>query len=273
MNGNFKVGLALGSGAARGLAHIGVIEVLRKYNIPIDIISGSSAGALIGSMYCCDLDFKYVKLLCRQMNQKDYIDIGVPRTGLIRGKRVEEILKLLTKDCEFKDLKTPLLVVATDLRNKRLMVLEDGKVYEAVRASISIPGIFTPCLKEDMTLVDGAVLERVPAGILKKRGVELVIGVDVGFNMTTSNCKSIFHVLYETIDIMSYELFQLKKQEADIMIRVDLNDMDPTRFDLVDICVERGILAAEKAIPEILENIKQLESKDRNLIEGTDNTG
>lgn len=273
MNRNFQIGLALGSGAARGLAHIGVLEVLKRYNIPLDMISGSSAGALVGSMYCCDLDFKYVKLLCKHLNQKDYIDIGVPRTGLIRGKRIEEMLKLLTKDCEFKDLKTPLLIVATDLKNKKLKVLNEGKVYEAIRASISIPGVFTPYVKEDMTLVDGAVLERVPVGILKDKGMDLVIGVDVGFNLTTSNCKSIFHVLYEAMDLMSYELFQLKKQEADIMIRVDLNDIDPTRFDLVDLCVERGIAAAEEAMPEILKSIKQLECTNRDLIGENDKTG
>lgn len=265
MNRNYKIGLALGSGAARGLAHIGVLEVLKKYNIPVDMVSGSSAGALIGSLYCCDLDFKYVKLLCKHLNQKDYVDIGVPRTGLIRGKRIEEMLKLLTKNCEFKDLKTPLLVVATDLKNKKLKVLNEGKVYEAVRASISIPGVFMPYIKDDMTLVDGAVLERVPAKILKENGMDFVIGVDVGFNLSTSNCKSIFHVLYESYDLMSHELFQLKKQEADIMIRVDLNDMDPTRFDLVDICVERGIAAAEEIMPEIINRLKLLEERNNDL--------
>lgn len=267
MNRNFKIGLALGSGAARGLAHIGVLEIFKKYNIPIDMISGSSAGALIGSMYCCDLDLKYVKILAKNLNQKDYIDIGVPRTGLIRGKKIEDMLKLLTKNCEFKDLKIPLVVVATDLKNKELKVIDEGRVYEAVRASISIPGVFTPYFKDEMTLVDGAVLERVPARILRDKGMDFVIGVDVGFNLTTSNCKSIFHVLYETIDLMSHELFLLKKQEADIMIRVDLNDIDPTRFDLVDLFVERGTYAAENVMPEILKYIKMHESSQQNLVE------
>jgi NTE family protein len=263
MNRNFKIGLALGSGAARGLAHIGVLETLKKYEIPIDMISGSSAGALIGSMFCCDLDFKYVKILCKKLNQRDYMDIGVPRTGLIRGNKIQEILKLVTKDCDFKDLIIPLQVVATDLKNKKLKVLNEGKVYEAVRASISIPGVFMPYFKDDMTLVDGAVLERVPAKILKESGMDLVIGVDVGFNMTTSNCKSIFHVLFEVMDLMSNELFMLKKQEADIMIRVDMNDFDPTRFDLVDLCVERGAAAAEKAMPDILKRIEELKNKEK----------
>lgn len=265
MSANKKIGLALGAGVARGLAHIGVIEVLNKYNIPIDMISGSSAGALVGSLYSCGMDFKYMKLLCKSLNQKDYIDIGVPRDGIIRGKRIEDMLKLLTKNCDFKDLKIPLLVAATDLKNKELKIIDEGKVYEAVRASIAVPGVFCPYYKDEMTLVDGSVLERLPAKALKDKGMDFVIGVDVGFNLTTHNCKSIFHVLYEVMDLMSFELFQLKKQEADIVIRVDLNDVDPTRFDLVDEYVERGIAAAEAAMPELLEKIEQLELSEASI--------
>lgn len=258
MKDNIKIGLALGSGSARGLAHIGVIETLSKYNIPIHAVSGSSAGAIIGAMYCCGVDFKYVKALCRNLQQKDYIDVTVPRIGFIKGDRIQEMFKILTKNCEFKDLKIPLTVVATDLKNKKQMIIGEGKVHEAIRASISIPGVFIPYVKDDMVLVDGAVLDRVPAKILKDMGMDLIIGVDVGFNLTTSNCKSIFHVLFESIDLMETELFRLKKQESDIMIRVDLNNMDPYRFDLVDTCVERGIQAAENAIPEILERISNI---------------
>lgn len=261
MKRNYKIGLALGSGAARGLAHIGVIETLKKYGVPIDMVSGSSAGALIGGAYCCGMDFKYVKALCKNLTHKDYVDIAVPRTGLIKGQRIEEMLKLVTKNYEFKDLKIPFYVAATDLKNKQLRIFNEGKVYEAIRASISVPGVFVPYFKEDMTLVDGGLLERVPAKVLKDNGMDLVIGVDVGFNMQTSNCKSIFHVLFESMDIMAREIFSMKKQDADIMIRVDLNDMDPTRFDLVDMCEERGINAAEQAIPDILNAIEELKQK------------
>lgn len=258
MKEKIRVGLALGSGGARGLAHIGVIETLSKYNIPIDIVSGSSAGALIGSMYCCGFDFKYVKALCKNLQQKDYVDISIPRLGFIKGDRIVELLRLLTKDCDFKDLKVPLKVVATDLKSKEIKVIESGKVYEAVRASISVPGVFVPLIREDMILVDGGVLERVPAGALRDEKVDYIIGVDVGYNMETSNCKTIFHVLYESIDLMSYELFKLKRQEADCLIRVDLNDIDPTKFDQVDLCTQRGIEAAESKINSILEDIEKI---------------
>lgn len=255
MKNNFKVGLALGSGAARGLAHIGVIEVLKNYGIPIDMVSGSSAGALVGALYCTGCDFKYVKAIARNMPKKSYVDVAVPRLGFIKGDKVCELMQLFTKDCEFKDLKTPLYITATDLTNKKLKIINDGKVYEAVRASISIPGIFVPYVKDGTVLVDGGMLERVPAKVLKDNGADFVIGVDVGFNLTTSNCSNIFNILYETFDLVENELFKMKKQDADILIRVDLNDMDPTRFDLVDICAAKGKMAAEALIDKIINGI------------------
>ncbi|WDC84036.1 patatin-like phospholipase family protein [Caloramator sp. mosi_1] len=177
--------------------------------------------------------------------------------GFVKGDRICEIIKLLTKDTEFKDLNKKFFVVATDLKNKRLVVFEEGKVYEAVRASISIPGVFIPVYKDDMVLVDGGVLERVPSKILKNYGVDYVIGVDVGFNLNTSNCKSIFHVLYESIDLMEKELFELKKQDADKLIRVDIDDVDPIGFEHAEETIEKGRQAAMKEIEGLL---KQLDS-------------
>ncbi|EYE89295.1 hypothetical protein Q428_03195 [Fervidicella metallireducens AeB] len=213
MSNNCKIGLALGAGSARGLAHIGVLETLKKYNISFDMVSGSSAGALIGCLYCCGVDFKYVKALFKNLQQKDYIDITVPRKGLIKGDRIQEIIKLITQNRNFEDLNIPLIVTATDLKNKKLVEIERGKLHEAVRASISIPGIFVPVEKVDMVLVDGAVIERVPANTLKSRGMDLVIGVDVGSNIMTCNCRSIFHVLYEAYDLMQLEYFNYKKMK------------------------------------------------------------
>ena len=255
MLGNYKIGLALGSGCARGLAHIGVIETLMKYGIEVDMVAGSSIGALIGSVFCCGVDFKYVKALFKNLSQKTYVDVTVPRVGFIKGDRVQDIIKLVTKDCEFKDLKIPLIVAATDLKNKKLALISEGKVHEAVRASIAIPGIFIPYMKDDKILVDGGVLERVPAKALKDAGMDFVIGVDVGFNLMTSNCKTIFHVIFESIELLEKELFALKKQDCDHLIRVDLNDMDPTKFDKVDECVAKGIEAAESSIEELLSRL------------------
>ncbi|MBZ4663804.1 MAG: patatin family protein [Caloramator sp.] len=262
---NLKIGLALGSGASRGLAHIGVIEVLEKYGIIADAVSGSSIGSVIGALYCSGFDFKYAASLCKNLNKKTYIDVAVPRLGFIKGERICEIIKLLTKDKEFKDLNKKFFVVATDLKSKRLVVFEEGKIYEAIRASISIPGVFIPVYKDNMVLVDGGVLERVPAKILKNYGVDYVIGVDVGFNLKTSNCKSIFHVLYESIDLMEKELFELKKQEADKLIRVDIDDVDPIGFDHAEETIEKGRQAAIKEIEGLIKELDSIAASRQDL--------
>lgn len=252
---NLKIGVALGSGSSRGLAHIGVLEVLEKYNIEPDIVSGSSIGALIGALYCCGFDLKYAPLLCKGLSKKDYVDVAVPRTGFVKGDRIKEIVKLLTKNKDFKDLDKKLFIVATDLKNKKLQVFQEGKIYEAVRASISIPGVFVPVYYEDMVLVDGGVLERVPSKVIKDYGADYIIGVDVGFNLKTSNCKSIFNVLYESIDLMEKELFDLKKQESDKLIRIDIDDVDPLDFEHVDTTIEKGREAAYNVIEEIIREL------------------
>jgi NTE family protein len=190
---------------------------LIKHGLEIDMVAGSSIGALIGSMYCCGVEFKYVKALFKNLSQKTYVDVAVPRVGFVKGDRVQEIIKVITKDCEFKDLKIPLIVAATDLKNKKLCLIKEGKVHEAIRASISIPGVFIPYMKDENILVDGGVLERVPAKSLKDAGMDFVIGVDVGSNLTTSSCKTIFHVIFESIDLLEKELFALKKHDCDII--------------------------------------------------------
>lgn len=263
---NLKIGLALGSGASRGLAHIGVIEVLESHGIIPDIVSGSSIGAVIGALYCSGFDFKYASHLCKGLNKKTYIDVTVPRIGFVKGDKINAILKLLTRDKDFKDLSKKLLVVATDIKNKKLVVFDEGKVYEAVRASISIPGVFVPVFKDDMILVDGGVLERVPAKILKDYDVDYIIGVDVGFNLKTSSCKSIFHVLYESIDLMEKELFEAKKQEANKLIRVDIEDVDPIGFEHVDETIEKGRVAALRLIEEIIEDLEFKAANKQELI-------
>lgn len=261
MFGNYRLGLALGSGAARGLAHMGVIETLVKNGLEFDMVAGSSIGAMIGALFCYGVDFKYAKALFKNLPQKSYVDVAVPRVGFIKGDRIQEVVKLITRDCEFKDLKIPLLVAATDLKNKKLSIISEGKVHEAVRASISIPGVFVPYVRDDKILVDGGVLERVPARALKDSGVDFVIGVDVGFNLSTSSCKTIFHVIFESYDLIEKELFALKKNECDYLIRVNMDDMDPTKFDRVEECVERGVNSAEAAIEQIRASLSELNSK------------
>ena len=141
-----KIGLALGGGAARGLAHIGVLEVLEKEGIPVDMIAGTSAGAAIGALYAQGKDVSQIKEVALNASWRrlvSLVDLTLPRSGFIEGTRIKNLLKSIIGDIKFSDLKIPLACVAADRRTCEEVVIDQGSVLEAVRASISLPGIFT----------------------------------------------------------------------------------------------------------------------------------
>ena len=179
---NKKIGYALGGGAARGLSHIGVLKVLEEHSIFPDTITGTSIGALIGALYAggikigdieqfaLRLDFKRLALLA---------DITMPISGLIGGKRVISLLKSILGDLTFSQLKYDFACVATDIITGEQVVLREGSLVEAVRASISLPGIFTPMKIKGRYLVDGGLVNEVPVSVCREMGAEYVIGVNV----------------------------------------------------------------------------------------------
>jgi NTE family protein len=249
------VGLALGAGASRGLAHFGVLKVLEEADIPIDVIAGSSIGSVAGALYASGSDLNLLIKMSEHLRQQQYIDISVPRWGLIKGKKIEELLKLLTKNLTFDQLKIPLYVVAVDIIKGKEYVFSDGYVYEALRASISIPGIFEPKKIGEKLFVDGAVLNSVPINVIKNHGVDIVIGVDIKspeMIMEKKSINNIFDVLINSIDLMQAEKKKNYSKEADILIEPDLLHINPARFDKSLECINIGIEAAKKVLPDII---------------------
>ncbi len=149
------IGLALGSGGVRGFAHIGVIKTLLKHEIPIHFVAGSSMGALVGAMYGAGHSIENMEKMAVMFRRKFYIDFTVPKMGLITGKRLKELIYMLSKQKNIEDLKVPVHIVATDLKSGERVVFKEGPVADAVRASISIPGIFIPEKIDGRLLVDG----------------------------------------------------------------------------------------------------------------------
>ena len=178
-----KFGLALGGGSARGIAHIGVIQVLEAYHIPIDMIAGTSIGSVVGSVYATGASVEQIKEAALSMKRSKTIslmDPTLPLSGLLSGNRVEEILnKIALKDKTFDDLKIPFAAVATDIETGAKVILNQGSVIKAVRASISIPGIFTPVKYQDYYLVDGGVVDPVPVDVVEKMGADIIIAVSL----------------------------------------------------------------------------------------------
>ena len=179
-----KIGLALGSGASRGLAHIGVLKALIEERIPVDYISGSSMGALVGAYFASKGEVTTLEEMILGIDWKKLAHLIDPNLifmlkGLIHGQKIKELLQVIIGDVEFKDLKIPLAVVATDTNTGEEVIIKEGSVVEAVRASISMPAIFMPVKYGRRFLIDGGVVNPVPAGIVRNMGATFVIACNV----------------------------------------------------------------------------------------------
>jgi NTE family protein len=176
-----KVGLALGSGAARGGAHLGVIRALNEAGIRVDYVAGTSVGALVGAAYAAGtidrLERFIQELEWRQM--VTFLDVAFPTSGLIDGRKVTRFIDEFLSEQSFDGLSCPLSVVATDLNGSSEVVIQDGDLAKAVRASISIPGIFRPVKKDATILVDGGLVNPVPVTAVRAMGADVVIAVDL----------------------------------------------------------------------------------------------
>ena len=252
MAGKPKVALVLGAGSARGLAHIGVLQVLLENQIPFDLIVGSSMGAMVGTIYACGADVYMLGKMVENMNTSLLFDVGVPNLGFIAGKRVSKFLELLTKRKNFADLDLPVAVVATDLVTGQRVVIEDGSIAEAVRASISLPGIFVPVMKDGMVLVDGAVIDRLPVEVAHLKGADLVIAVDVTYGPGSKTViNNTIDVILNSLDIMGKHHFDTVMPQADILIQPAVGHINPKEFDKSREIMDQGRTAAEKKIAEI----------------------
>ncbi|MEW7975247.1 MAG: patatin-like phospholipase RssA [Candidatus Thiodiazotropha endolucinida] len=176
-----KIGLALGSGAARGWSHIGIINGLAEMGIEPDIVSGSSIGALVGAAYAADKLDLLQSWTC-SLSWKEiihFLDPALVGGGLIQGDRLTEFISEYVKNLEFENLKRQLGVVATDLETGREIWFREGPVMQAVRASISLPGLFTPLQHQGRWLVDGGLANPVPVSLCRAMGADIVIAVNL----------------------------------------------------------------------------------------------
>ncbi|MCE5286925.1 MAG: patatin-like phospholipase family protein [Pelosinus sp.] len=246
-----KIGLALGSGGLRGLAHIGVLKVLERENITIDYMAGCSMGSLIGGLYSSGQTIENMIKLARHLRPRFWLDFVMPKMGVVAGDRIYETIKLLTQQKTFAELNIPLSIVATDIKQGKEIIFTEGSLAMAVRASISVPGIFIPFQYEDMLLVDGAVVNPTPMDIVRSMGADIVIAVDLAHASTVSKVSNMFDVIIQSIDIMEQQLLKHREHHCDILIRPAVGHISPSAFDALDECVALGEKAAEAALPEL----------------------
>jgi NTE family protein len=249
--GDPKIGLALGSGGARGFAHLGVIKALKDAGIPIDLIAGSSMGALVGSFYGAGIDMDRLYKLSTAFKRKYFLDFIVPKMGFIAGKKVKEFIKVFTHGKNIEELSIPIGIVATDLLTGEKVVFKQGPIAEAVRASISIPGIFVPEKYQGRILVDGGVTDRVPVSVAKEMGADIVIAVDVSRVKRNDEITSIYDVIMQSIDIMQTEIINNREIAADIMIRPPVEIYSSRAFTNIEEIIKLGEEETKKQLMQI----------------------
>ncbi|MFN8472555.1 MAG: patatin-like phospholipase family protein [Anaerolineae bacterium] len=270
-----KLGLALGGGGARGLAHIGVLRVLEKEGVSPDLITGTSMGGLIGALYASGMSLDEIEANLMGFGQRAtsmlrLMDVGIWSGALVQGAKVYDLLAtLLGPERTFAELNLPVAVVATDIISGREIVLREGKVVDALRATISVPGVFAPVTYDKYRLVDGGILNNVPVDVARSMGADTVIAVDVlphyGANepgaepavrpITLPGTLGMMQQAYDIQMIMVSALtdLRLKAFPPDVMIWPDL-PTDVTLFfgfkRATDI-IAAGQQAAEAALPQI----------------------
>ena len=262
-----KVGLALGSGSAKGIAHIGVIQVLEEYGVPVDVVAGSSAGAIIGAIYAVGTDLNMLGKYFEAISGRDYMDVTLPRSGkggLVRGDRMEELIRVFTHDKTFRETRIPFICMAVDIENGELVAFSDTdkKLHECVRASMSIPGIFMPVRIDGRLYVDGGVLERVPCIPLREAGADVVIGVDVGNRgepkyIETPTLRSMYE---RTLDVVTWFITRQRQEAADILLCPQvIGIMKGFSTKNTQEAIAEGRRVAEEAMPQILALLEKNE--------------
>jgi NTE family protein len=256
-----RLGLVLGSGGARGIAHIPVLEMLNEIDMKPDYITGTSIGALLGAMYCSGRIDTVKKEFLRMNHGKilRYIDLVFNKPGLIGGKKVMGFLeKCIPANMKFKDLDIPLQVVATDYGTGEPVVLSEGNLLKAVRASISIPGIFTPVPYKKGFLIDGGLSNPLPVDVVRKMGATKVVAVNVipPLEPKMKIKMGIAEVLMQSVQI--YERgamkYNMKDNPADILIEPKIPGMLPVDFSNPKKIYEEG----EKEAKKYREELKKL---------------
>lgn len=253
-----RVGVALGGGGARGLAHIGVLKAFEEEDIAIGAISGTSVGALIGSLYAAGITTTKMEQMTQEIGWSSLTNYS--RYALVRlvlteeqlsNEKMETYLKQHIGDTRFDQLKIPFACVATDLLTGERVVFRDGPVAQAARASATIPGMFKPVEYRHRYLVDGGLVTNLPIDLLLTMNAQVVVAVDVTSDITQMRPKSVLDILNQSISILSERLARDESNRAQVVIRPKMNDIGLMDLSRSDESIDAGILAGRQAVPMI----------------------
>ncbi len=252
--GRPRIGLALGAGVVRGMAHIGVIRSLQKNRVPVDVVAGTSAGAMVGACLAAGFTVDMMEEIARSLRwSKIAAPVLPPGKGFLNNERLGRLLDRILGGKTFDQLALPFAVVAADACTGEEVVMRDGRVADAVRASTAIPAIFEPVLLNGRVLMDGAVVNMVPASVCRVMGADLVIAVSVSdFSFQSGPPRNIIMAILRYTDMMLKRQVALAKiQWADIVINVERPDLSGYNFREARQFIREGERAADSVMPRI----------------------
>ena len=246
------IGVALGGGFARGLAHIGVLKVLEEEGIPIRMIAGTSVGAIMGAAYCSGLTIEELKEVAHKVRFTTFARWTLSRYGFATTDRMISFLARTLKVQTFEELRIPLGVVATDFNTGKGVVFTSGPIVDPVRASCAYPGMFLPVEIRGRCLVDGMLSHPIPTRPLREMGAERVLAVHLrGQWSKTSAPRHFFDVIGQSFAIAQNMTSSLWRSAADVVIEPDVAGFDYDDFKRADELIRVGELAMRRALPEV----------------------
>lgn len=259
---NVKIGLALGGGAARGFAHIGVIKALEAQGIVPDIVTGTSAGSLVGALYAAGNNGFALQKLAIEMDEATISDWSLPlfskSSGVLKGEGLQNYINKTVNNIPLERLKRPFGVVATDLNTGLPILFQRGNTGLAVRASSSVPSVFQPVRIGDHMYVDGGLVSPVPVRFAREMGADFVIAVNISSQADVQPASSSIEVLLQTFTIMGQRINYYELKEADIVIQPGLGSMKGSDFNGRNVAILAGERAAATAMAEIKQKLKAL---------------
>ena len=256
-----KIGLALGGGAARGFAHIGVIKALEAQGIVPDIIVGTSAGAVVGALYASGLSGFELQKVALEIDEAQIGDWSLPDRGVFKGEALQNFVNRAVANRPLEKLPRNFSVVATDLKSGESVLFRTGNTGMAVRASSAVPGVFQPVSINGHEYVDGGLVSPVPVRAARSLGANFVIAVDISVNPRDARTSSTLGVMLQTFAIMGQSISRYEKAEADIVIRPITAELPATDFAGRHRAVLEGEKAAAAAMADIKDRLARLRAK------------
>ena len=258
-----RIGLALGGGAAKGFAHIGVIKMLEASGIHPDVVAGTSAGSVVGALYASGMSPFQMQETAFELDEAKIRDVRLFSGGLIEGRKLQDYVNQLVQNRPIEALKLPFAAVATQLESGQRTVFVRGNTGQAVRASSSIPGVFEPTTINGKHYVDGGVVSPVPVDAARQLGADFVIAVDISSKPSGRNPVGMANIVSQSISIMGRQLGAQEMARADVVLRPKLSGIGATDFAQKNQAILDGERAALAAIPTIRAKLAAMETARR----------